>query len=354
MPESTDRRVALPENLADVLSPRWLSEALGTRFPGIEVTAVTPGPVVSRVSTNARFHIECAGGVPSGLSPHLCAKGYFGEVNRPASAAGIPETSFYRDLAGRAGVRTLRSVFADVDAQTGRNILITEDVVTDGAIFLDGLSQFTPDQAAASLEQLATLHASTWADPALADVGWLRNRMELYLRLRGLTEIAANFACWIGAGVPDEARDAERLVSCYRTLADEVTGASPWTVIHGDPHIGNLYLDGRGRPAFMDWQLVQRGPWYLDVGYHIASVLSVADRRSHERDLLAHYLDRLRAAGIEAPAWDEAWNLLGRGVLHGFYLWGVTVKVDPPITASLLERLGTAAADHDVFAAVAG
>ncbi|OHV30904.1 MULTISPECIES: hypothetical protein [Pseudofrankia] len=72
------------------------------------------------------------------------------------------------------------------------------------------------------------------------------------------------------------------------------------------------------------------GPWYLDVGHHIASVLSDADRRKRERDLLAHYLDRLRAGGVETPAWDEVWSVLGRGVLDGFYLWGVTVKVDPP------------------------
>ena len=48
----------VPEALAEALSPAWLTEALGTRYPGIEVVAVTPGPVVSRISTNARFRIE--------------------------------------------------------------------------------------------------------------------------------------------------------------------------------------------------------------------------------------------------------------------------------------------------------
>ncbi|CUU55091.1 Phosphotransferase enzyme family protein [Parafrankia irregularis] len=344
--------VALPDELHEVLSPGWLNKALAIRYPGIEIVEVTPGPVVSRVSTNARFRIDCTGGVPKGLSPHLCAKGYFSEIGRSASPAGVPETSFYRDLADRTGVRTLRSVFADVDARTDANIVITEDVVAEGGVFLDGLSDYTPDQAADSLDQLATLHAATWADPSLADVGWLRSRLDGYLRSRGLPEISANFACWIGAGVPDETRDAERLVAAYRRLAAETAAASPWAVIHGDPHIGNVFLDGAGRPSFLDWQLVQRGPWYIDVGYHIASALTVADRRRSERDLLAHYLDRLRAGGVRAPEWDEAWRAIGRGILHGFYLWGITVKVDPPITAALLERLGTAAADHDVFAAV--
>ena len=36
-------------------------------------------------------------------------------------------------------------------------------------------------------------------------------------------------------------------------------------------------------------------------------------------------------------------------MVHGFYLWGITLKVDPRHTAVLLERLGTAVADHDAY-----
>jgi hypothetical protein len=97
---------------------------------------------------------------------------------------------------------------------------------------------------------------------------------------------------------------------------------------------------------------VQRGPWALDVGYHIASTLTVDDRRRSERDLVRHYLARLAAEGVEAPAEDEAWPGVRRGFVHGFYLWGITLKVDPPITTALLERLGHAVHDHDAFAAV--
>jgi aminoglycoside phosphotransferase (APT) family kinase protein len=152
--------------------------------------------------------------------------------------------------------------------------------------------------------------------------------------------------------VPDETRDAQRLADAYRALVAQVRGATPWSVIHGDAHVGNLYLDGAGRPSFVDWQLVQRGPWYLDVGYHLASALTVEDRRRTEKDLVRHYLDRLGAAGVDAPSWDDAWLGIRRGVLHGFYLWGITLKVDPAVTSVLLRRLGTAAADHDALAAV--
>jgi hypothetical protein len=342
----------VPDTLEVLLTPAWLSGALGTRFPGIEVTAVEPGPVISRVSTNARFRIECAGGVPEGLSPYLCAKGYFTEVGWAFRHAGEPEACFYRDVADVSGVRTLRSVYADVDAATQHGVIITEDVVAQGATFLDALSDYTPEQAAESLEQLAELHAATWCHPAYAGAPWLASRMDGYLERRGLKEIRENFGGPIGAGVPDGARDAERLYAAYGRLAAVVPGVEPWSVVHGDAHVGNVFLDGAGRPSFLDWQLVQRGPWYLDVGYHLTSALTVAERRRHERELLRHYLERLAAAGVEPPSWDDAWDGIRRGVLHGFYLWAITLKVDPAITTELLVRLGTAAADHDALASV--
>ena len=41
-------------------------------------------------------------------------------------------------------------------------------------------------------------------------------------------------------------------------------------------------------------------------GYHIGCTLSPEERRRTEWDLLAHYLDRLRGEGVEAPSWDDA------------------------------------------------
>ncbi|MFC7886310.1 AMP-binding protein [Streptomyces sp. NPDC057376] len=345
-------RVPVPNTLEELMSPAWLSSALGDRFPGVRVGKVTPGPVVSRVSTNARFRIECDEDLPGGLSPHLCAKGYFTDAGRPTRQSGVHEVSFYRELAASTGVRTLRSVYADVDPKTRHGVVITEDVIAQGGSFLTPTSDYSPQSAAESLSQLAKLHAATWNDPALAATPWLAPRLAANLVHRGVSEIRGNFASDIGAGVPGEVRDAERLFTAYRALVEQVRDTSPWSVIHGDPHVGNTYLDADGRPSLLDWQLVQCGPWYLDVGYHIASVLTVEDRRRHEKDLLRHYLGELRAGGVEAPASEEAWRSLPLGILHGLYLWSITLLVEPPVRSALLHRLGTAAADHDAYAAV--
>jgi hypothetical protein len=353
-PREAAGTVPVPELLDEVLSPQWLTAALGTRYPGIEVTAVSRGPVVSRVATNARFRIECAGRLPAGMPAELCVKGYYSQAGEKYRFAGEPEACFYRHVAPLTRMRTLQCHYADFDPGTRASVVISEDVVAQGATFLDALSDYTPDQVAESLAELARLHAATWQSAALAGVGWLASRLPMYLVTRGVGDIRVNFDGPIGAGVPVGVRDAQRLADAYRALAEAVSGPGPWSVIHGDAHVGNLFLDAAGRPSFLDWQLAQRGPWYLDVGYHVASALTVADRRHAEQDLLRHYLSELGAAGIDVPSWDEAWHGFRRGIVHGLYLWAITLKVDPAVTSVLLERLGTAAADHDAYAAVSG
>jgi hypothetical protein len=279
-------------------------------------------------------------------------KGYFGDPGRDYRVAGVAEVAFYRDLVATTGVRTLRAVVADVDFDTSDNILVTEDELGTGARFLHGLDGYTVDQTAQSLEQLALLHARTWMRSDLATLRWLASRFSLFTLTRGLAEIRDNFEGPVGAGVPDAVRDPSLLFEGYQEVGRRLTDARPWTVVHGDPHIGNLMVDPDGRPAFVDWQLVQRGPWYLDVGYHIASVLPVEDRRVHEIGLVEHYLDALEAGGVDRPRPADVWPGLRLGMIHGFYLWGITQKVDPRKTAVLLERLGTAVDDHQAFAEI--
>jgi hypothetical protein len=344
--------VPVPDTLEQALSPRWLTAALQPRFPGIEVSAVVPGPIVDRISTNARFSIECT----DGQSRALCVKGYFNEIGRAARYIGAPEACFYRDLAAATRVRTLHSVYADIDPATRHGVVITEDVVSQGGTFLDGNSPYTPDQTAQTLAEFARLHAATWADPRYSNVQWLEPRLGRVLKVWGLPTtidiIGRNFDGPNGQRIPDEVRDANRLVDGYcsltgMTAAETASGA--WCVIHGDAHVGNLFLDASGAASLVDWQLVQRGMWYFDVGYHIASTLTVEERRRTERDLLRHYLDALDSHGVAPPPWDEAWQAVARGMLHGFFLWGITTKVQPAVIATLLHRLGTAVADHNAL-----
>ena len=347
--------VSVPDTLEEAMSPEWLSAALGLRFPAITVTSATRGPIVSRVSTNARFR-DCVRGRSARRAPGPpLHQGVFHRLLRDSGAqpggrragGALSIASWLRT----ARVRTLRAFYADVDPVTHHGVVISEDVVQEGAVFLDALSAFSPDQAALSLEQYAVLHGRTWGRDQLADP-LLAPRLDATLRARGVPEIRGNFDGPIGAGVPAEVRDADRLVRVVRLLQRLLSAAEPRCLLHGDAHIGNLYLDAIGRPCLVDWQLVQRGPWYLDVGYHIACAIGVEDRRRTERDLLIHYLEHLGAEGGEVPTWDEAWRLVRVGMVYGFFLWAITLKVAPQITTAMLERLGTAVADHDAYSVI--
>jgi aminoglycoside phosphotransferase (APT) family kinase protein len=80
--------------------------------------------------------------------------------------------------------------------------------------------------------------------------------------------------------------------------------AGPQTYIHGDTHIGNVFLD-RGRVGFFDWGLSRVSTPLRDVSYFLTMAVDPEERRRSERDLLALYLDALRTADI---AFDEAWS----------------------------------------------
>ncbi|WP_431239210.1 alpha/beta hydrolase domain-containing protein [Mycolicibacterium aichiense] len=196
----------VPDTLAEALSPGWLTAALQPRFPGVEVNTVTPGPIVDRISTNARFAITCAGELPPGLPAQLCVKGYFNEIGRTARSVGEAEALFYRDVASRTGVHTLRSVYADVDPATRHGVVVTADVAADGGRFLDGRSIFTLDQVAECLRQLALLHARTWLQPSLSAQTWLAPKMGRVLDIWGVERttsvIAENLHGRRGHGVP--------------------------------------------------------------------------------------------------------------------------------------------------------
>ena len=87
-------------------------------------------------------------------------------------------------------------------------------------------------------------------------------------------------------GLPRVCRDRETMHAALQALRRFAPGG-PTCVIHGDAHLGNMYLDAQGRPGFLDWQTARRGHWAQDVTYFYVSALDPLDRRAWERDLIA-------------------------------------------------------------------
>lgn len=332
-----------PTVLDDILEPGWLSAALELPVVGVRVTEV-----LKTVATKVRFHIDIEG-QPEGQD--LCLKGFFDEDPLPPSRARSTqnEVRFYTEVAPTLDVNVPVRRYAAIDERSGHGLLIMDDVVAAGGRFLNALDPYSPEQARSSLDQIAALHAAHWGEAGLDRLPWLRDWLADIAATPLMPAPALQALLDDGRSAPLAAAvaDAERLHRGLRVLADRAT-REPRTLVHGDTHAGNLYvLDGK--TALIDWQVLQRTTWAIDVAYHIGAALTVEDRRSTEADLLEHYLTTLRSRGVTPPDWDEAWTSYRAGMVYGFYLWAVTKRVTRPVILEFTERLGTAVTDLQSF-----
>ena len=93
----------------------------------------------------------------------------------------------------------------------------------------------------------------------------------------------------------------------HHARLEELWNVGPETFIHGDAHIGNVFLD-RGRVGFVDWGLSRVSTHLRDISYFLTMTVDPMERRRSGRDLLRLYLDALRAAGGTHISFDEAWS----------------------------------------------
>lgn len=222
-----------------------------------------------------------------------------------ANYMGKREAQFYSDVAPSIGLRVPRSYFA-ATAPDGDFALLLEDLATSGSTFSDGSWGITSDAAARALEDLAAFHAR-FGDGAerTAVTPWLEaprtQRGDMIPQLlRSVLDRHRDVLtpAYIAAG--------ELYVDHYRRI-DELWNAGPQTYIHGDPHIGNVFLDN-GRVGFFDWGLSRLSTPLRDVSYFLTMAVDPEDRRRSERDLLRIYVRALGAAGGADITFDDAWS----------------------------------------------
>lgn len=329
---------ALPRGPEDV-DPEWLSGALRQRFPGVRVAGVEV--IEQREVTNShaklRVSYEEADGAPSTMFCKLPP----GDPNRREAiirtGMGEREAYFYQELAPEVGLR-IPGVYAAQVRGDGSFILLLEDLDAAGCVVSDGGQGIPLDSAARALEDLAALHLR-YLDPDVraAEVPWIPT-----------TRSASTYGSVMLQYGLDNHRD--RLSDGFAEIAElciahpgelqELWHRGPQTVIHGDPHIGNLFLDGN-RAGFLDWGIINVNTPMRDVSYFLTMALTIEDRRSGERGLLAHYLDRWNSGGGTPLSMDEAW--LAHRVHAAYTVLASCQVVTFPVDASPPRRVFAAA-----------
>jgi len=337
---------AFPHTLEAALDPEWLTYALTPLTGGTAVISVETVEVIRTVATKIRFTAAYEG-APGGKTA-LCLKALLDvdEQMKRGGATTVLEADFYEKLKPKLKIRCPDLVASVIDREQQFGIIIMRDVIDRGGRFCSALEPFSADEAAASIGQLAQLHLgralldeTPWAKPRLAD--FTRNA---YVPQPLLQELLNGPR---GVGLPARTLDAALLLQALEALA-ALDAGRPQYLIHGDSHAGNIYRTPQGT-GLIDWQLLQRGGWALDIAYHIAAVLPVEVAEREERNLLEHYLTTMRSLGSEVPDSEEAWKQYRTSLVYGYYLWSITRRVDPPIINLFVNRLGSAVTRHESF-----
>lgn len=336
----------IPLTLEQALDPAWLTPVLAPATGGASITAVQVVEVLRTMATKVRFTATWDG--PKGGSAAFCLKAFL-DVDADSArgaAVTITEADFYTEIAPQLSVRVPTCVAHRLDRAAGQGVIIMRDLVAEGARFCTALEPFTPDQAAASLDQLARLHAGS---ASLDRASWIGHRISDFAHAQFLPPetLQALLDGPRGIGLETGVRDARRLISGLKALA-EYDRNLPQTLIHGDCHAGNLFQTPAG-PGLIDWQLLQRGNWALDVAYHIAAVLPVEVAAREEWNLLRDYLERARGYGCDTPDFATAREQYRAAIVWGYYLWAITRRVEPAVIKTFIFRLGSALTRHESY-----
>jgi hypothetical protein len=337
-----------PVSLDSVLSPDWLTTMLNTHWPDAVVTSVETVEVLATQATKARLKLAVEGG-GDGVPTDICIKGVLTDTGAMPSAS-IVETLFYREAAAGLPVRVPDCIHASLNGDGSRGVIVMRDVIAAGGRFCTALEPFTPDEVPDGLDQLARLHIASQPDSAAFGFGWARSFLDQISKQPIIAQDALQTLLDGPRGelLDPAVRDAGRLQKGLEALAADVR-EGPLCLVHGDAHAGNVYREANGALGLVDWQILQKGSWAMDVAYHLAAVLTPEDRRTNERALLADYCARLKALGGPDIGADDAWRSYRVAMIYGYYLWGITRKVDPEITNAFVHRLGTAVHDLESF-----
>jgi hypothetical protein len=337
---------SVPTTAAEALDPARLSHILAPITGGRAIERVTVVEVIRTMATKIRFAARWNDG--GEVVAALCLKAFL-DVDAQTAKGGavtITEADFYGELAPSLGLRVPTCIARVLDRPQQQGMIVMRDLVAEGARFCTALEPFSLEQAAASLEQFAQLHVR---GRDLAPAPWVRRRITDFVQNNYVPAPAlqALLDGPRGEGLHRRARVAAALLAGLKALALYEQDL-PHTLVHGDCHAGNIFQTPAG-PGLIDWQLLQRGGWALDVAYHINAVLPVALAEAHEWDLLRHYLDTARRLGGEVPSFQAAQEQYRASAVYGFYLWSITRRVDPAITNVFVNRLGNAVTRHESY-----
>lgn len=305
-----------PVELQDITT-EWLAQALCAPVCAHRIAAAhagTTGRAVLEIDYSG--NAEGPARVFVKLPPNDAAQRRF----VTSTGMGRREARFYSALSAQLPVRVPRSYYAASDAAGEHYIMLLEHLEDSGCTFNNARTHYSRDYIRKMLDCFARLHAAFWESPRFTDdLKWVEPPMQHNIAQQLVTRALEQYA----TGMPPVfARMGELYLANADAIHDLWKVGAP-TLIHGDVHDGNLFMDA-GEPGFLDWAVLARGPALRDVAYFLSGTLRPDDQAALP-ELLAYYRDQLAANGVSPPAADELWAQLQ---WHAAYVWlGATVTL---------------------------
>ena len=356
-----------PSRVED-LTPELIETALRARHAGVRVEGLRVietaqcGDGFASTADRVALGIDFAPGRDEGLPSRMLLKTMLLHPHAPP-AMYENEVRFYGEIRHELPIEAPRAYGGLFDGESGQFGVLMEDLGLRQARFPNATTPISLEEITGLVETLAALHARYWGSPRFrSDLAWVATPCS-----GGMYPIFHSFGLeLISDQVARNDFKAELIEPLHRSLAElwsdlwklqAILDSEPYTLLHGDPHIGNTYLLPEARGGLLDWQLMVRGRHAHDLTYLLVTGLDTETRRKHERELIGHYLDALRRGGVEnPPSPDEAWLLHRQAAIWGLVIgWLIT----PPqnygeaITVANLERLVAAVQDLETVGALA-
>ena len=286
----------------DAVTPQWLTNALGSDVTGVRAEQIAMDSGFSSLL----YRLTLTG---DSVPPTLIAK--LPALSEARGAMDLMggyrrEVAFYRDIAGRAPMKTPDVHVARIADNGVDFVLVLEDLAGwDNADHLAGLSM---DRARTCLESLAGLHAwSSHRDnrDVLQQFPSMDNPM---IREAMVPAFGYGWQLYL------EKRDSAvppGLADFFETFSDRAPAAlSALTehdmLIHGDIRADNLFFDGDALKV-VDFQFAARGSGVADVAYLLTQGLPIQERTGQDEALLREYLGQLADRGVDY-GFDAAWR----------------------------------------------
>jgi hypothetical protein len=284
----------------DELTPEWFSEILDADVSAVDVIDAHSG-----TTGRAKVRLTSADDVPETMFVKLQPFDARQREFLRMVGLGVAEAQLYAAVGDQLPVRVPRVWHAAYDKTDDSFIMVLEDLDAAGCRFARPEDEDVLDVAVSLMDELAKLHAPFWNQ----DLPWLGSHA---LSAGDSPEAQQRMA--MGAAIVQSALDqfADEMPTEFRQMGEIYIArnrdiGSLWnegepTLIHGDDHIGNLFVDD-GRTGFYDWAVASRHPGMRDVAYFLCNSLPTEVRRAEEDDLLRRYWAGLADAGVHL---DEA------------------------------------------------